>query len=197
MTLKRWLPTFLAFPLGGYLAYATVGSVTDPATAAVGGLLAGAVIGAGQWLALRDLGIDRRWAVVTAAAMTAGSAARGRRHRGGHRDRRPRGHGPRDGRRRRGRAVGAPGLRPAGLGRRHRVGLGARLVHLLRRARAAGRRGLRRLRLERRDRRDGAHRPHDPAARYGGRDLCAGAAGATGASSGVAGAGLVSSGPGV
>ena len=74
MTLKRWFPTFLAFPIGGYLAYATVGSVTDTGTAAVGGLLAGAVIGAGQWLALRGPGIDRRWAVVTAAAMTAGSA---------------------------------------------------------------------------------------------------------------------------
>jgi hypothetical protein len=73
MTLKRWLPTFLAFPIGGYLAYATVGSVGGPGTAAAAGLLAGAVIGAGQWLALRDQGVDRRWAVVTAAAMTAGS----------------------------------------------------------------------------------------------------------------------------
>ena len=26
MTLKRWLPTFLAFPLGGLLAFETVGS---------------------------------------------------------------------------------------------------------------------------------------------------------------------------
>jgi hypothetical protein len=74
MTLKRWLPTFLAFPLGGLLALETVGSVTDPASAAAGGLLAGAVIGAGQWLALRGEGIDRRWPVVTAAAMAAGSA---------------------------------------------------------------------------------------------------------------------------
>ena len=53
MTLKRWLPTFLAFPLGGLLALETVGAVTDPASAAAAGLLAGAVIGAGQWLALR------------------------------------------------------------------------------------------------------------------------------------------------
>ena len=75
MTFKRWIPTFLAFPLGGYLAFGTIGSVDGPATAAAAGLLAGAVIGAGQWLALRDRGVDRRWAVVTAAAMTAGSAA--------------------------------------------------------------------------------------------------------------------------
>ena len=37
MTLKRWLPTFLAFPIGGYLAYATVGSVGGPGTAAAAG----------------------------------------------------------------------------------------------------------------------------------------------------------------
>jgi len=74
MTLKRWLPTFLAFPIGGYLAVLTVGSVVGPATAAAAGLLAGAVIGAGQWLALRSTGIDRRWPVVTALAMSAGSA---------------------------------------------------------------------------------------------------------------------------
>jgi hypothetical protein len=74
MTLKRWLPTFLAFPLGGFLAFETVGSATGPVSAAAGGLLAGAVIGVGQWLALRNQGIDRRWPVFTAAAMTAGSA---------------------------------------------------------------------------------------------------------------------------
>jgi hypothetical protein len=73
MTLKRWIPTFLAFPLGGYLAFATIGSVDGPATAAAAGLLAGAVIGVGQWLALRDR-VDARWAAVTAAAVTAGSA---------------------------------------------------------------------------------------------------------------------------
>jgi hypothetical protein len=74
MTLKRWLPTFLAFPIGGWIAVAAVGSVDGPATAAAGGLLAGAVIGIGQWLALRSHGLDRRWALYTAAAMTAGSA---------------------------------------------------------------------------------------------------------------------------
>lgn len=74
MTFKRWLPTFLAFPLGGLLAIETVGSLHDPATAAAGGLLAGAVIGAGQWLALRSHGIGRRWVAYTAAAMAGGSA---------------------------------------------------------------------------------------------------------------------------
>lgn len=74
MTFKRWLPTFLAFPLGGFLAIETVGSLHDPVSAAAGGLLAGAVIGAGQWLALRPRGIGRRWSGHTAAAMAAGSA---------------------------------------------------------------------------------------------------------------------------
>ena len=75
MTLKRWIPTFLAFPLGGLLALTTVGELQDPATAAAGGLVAGAVIGLGQWLALRSDGIGRRWIGYTAAAMAAGTAA--------------------------------------------------------------------------------------------------------------------------
>jgi hypothetical protein len=74
MTFKRWLPTFLGFPLGGLLAIGVVGSLDDPLTAAAGGLLAGTVIGAAQWLALRPSGISRRWAGYTAAAMAAGSA---------------------------------------------------------------------------------------------------------------------------
>jgi hypothetical protein len=74
MIFKRWLPTFLAFAIGGELAIETVGSLDDPLSAAAGGLLAGAVIGAAQWLALRSRGISRRWAVYTAAAMTGGTA---------------------------------------------------------------------------------------------------------------------------
>jgi len=74
MTLTRWLPTFLGFPLGGFLAIETVGSLNGPLSAAAGGLLAGAVIGGGQWLALRSRGIGRRWIGYTAAAMAAGTA---------------------------------------------------------------------------------------------------------------------------
>jgi hypothetical protein len=74
MTWRRWLPTFLAFPIGGLLAIETVGSLDGPLSAAAGGLLAGAVIGAGQWLALRSRGIGRRWVAYTAAAMAAGTA---------------------------------------------------------------------------------------------------------------------------
>src|SRR5215218_2593464 len=74
MNFKRWLTTFLAFPLGGLLAIETLGSLDDVASGAAGGLLAGAVIGAGQWLALRSRGIGRRWVAYTAAAMAAGTA---------------------------------------------------------------------------------------------------------------------------
>ena len=71
MTFKRWIPTFLAFPLGGLLAMIAIGSLDGPVTAAAGGLLAGAVIGSAQAFAL---GAGRRWAVATAAAMAAGTA---------------------------------------------------------------------------------------------------------------------------
>jgi hypothetical protein len=74
MTFKRWLPTFLGFPVGGLLATQVVGSLHDPLSAAAGGVLAGAVIGGAQWLALRSRGIGRRWVGYTAAAMAAGSA---------------------------------------------------------------------------------------------------------------------------
>jgi hypothetical protein len=74
MTFKRWLPTFLAFPLGGLLAIETVGSLDGPLSAAAGGVLAGGVIGAGQWLALRQHGIGPRWVGCTAAATAAGGA---------------------------------------------------------------------------------------------------------------------------
>src|SRR5436190_1508573 len=40
MTIKRWLPTFLGFPLGGWLAFGAIGSVEGPLSAAAGGLLA-------------------------------------------------------------------------------------------------------------------------------------------------------------
>ena len=73
MTFTRWLPTFLAFPLAGLITIETVGSLSGPASAAAGGLLAGAVIGAGQWLALRPR-VGRRWIGATAAAMAAGAA---------------------------------------------------------------------------------------------------------------------------
>ena len=74
MSFMRWLPTFLGFPIGGYLATQVVGSLQDPVTAAAGGLVAGAIIGGAQWLALRSAGMSPRWVGYTASAMAAGSA---------------------------------------------------------------------------------------------------------------------------
>src|SRR4051794_40195484 len=71
MSFRRWIPTFLGFPLGGLLAIEAVGGVDGPASAAAGGLVAGAAIGAAQWLALRT---TPRWILHTAVAMAAGSA---------------------------------------------------------------------------------------------------------------------------
>lgn len=75
MTLRRWLPTFLAFPLGGGLAILVAGPLDGVPSATLGGLIAGAVIGAGQWLALRPVGIGLRWVLATAVALATGAAS--------------------------------------------------------------------------------------------------------------------------
>lgn len=72
--LIRWIPTFLAFPLAGLVTVATVGPLTSPVAGALGGLLAGAIVGGGQWLALRGLGVGRAWWVATALATSLGTA---------------------------------------------------------------------------------------------------------------------------
>jgi hypothetical protein len=74
MFLARWLPTVVAFPVGGELAILAVGSLDGPLAAAIGGAIAGSVIGAAQWLALRSRGFGWRWALMTALAMAGGGA---------------------------------------------------------------------------------------------------------------------------
>jgi hypothetical protein len=72
MSLYRWLPTFLAFPLGGLLAIEIVGGLDGPLAGAAGGAITGAVLGLAQWLALRPYGVGRDWIAVTAAATAVG-----------------------------------------------------------------------------------------------------------------------------
>jgi hypothetical protein len=73
--LKAWLlwtAGFLAFPIAGVLATALVGRINDAGSALVGGMVAGAVIGTGQWLVARRLLDAQTWIPATALAMGVG-----------------------------------------------------------------------------------------------------------------------------
>jgi hypothetical protein len=76
--LMWWSLGFLAFIVGGAAATLLVGRVDDAVAALVGGIVAGAVVGAGQWLAARGrLGDPRAWIPGTALAMGVGLLAGG------------------------------------------------------------------------------------------------------------------------
>jgi hypothetical protein len=71
-----WLPTFVAFIAGGSLAIAVSGRVDSVPAAVVGGAMAGAVIGTGQWLVLRRLLPGAAWWIAaTAVGQAVGLAA--------------------------------------------------------------------------------------------------------------------------
>ena len=67
-----WTAGFLAFPIGGALATGATGRINDVGSALIGGLVAGAVIGTGQWLVARRLLDPRTWIPATAVAMGIG-----------------------------------------------------------------------------------------------------------------------------
>jgi hypothetical protein len=69
-----WTAGFVAFPIGGALATAATGRIDDFRSALLGGLIAGAVIGAGQWLVARRLLDPKTWIPATAVAMGIGLA---------------------------------------------------------------------------------------------------------------------------
>jgi hypothetical protein len=70
-----WMLAFLAFPLGGWLAFVLVGSVDGALSGALGGALAGAVIGTAQWSALRGhLRVGPGWILATALGVAIGDA---------------------------------------------------------------------------------------------------------------------------
>jgi hypothetical protein len=70
-----WIATAFAFPPAGLLADAVVGGVDSVAAAAAEGVLAGAVIGAVQWLFLRTRSVPATWIVGTAVGMPVGLTA--------------------------------------------------------------------------------------------------------------------------
>ena len=67
-----WTAGFLAFPIAGILAQAAAGRINDAGSALIGGLVAGAVIGTGQWLVARRLLDAKTWIPATAVAMGIG-----------------------------------------------------------------------------------------------------------------------------
>ena len=68
-----WTAGFIAFPIAGVAATAVTGRINDAVSALIGGLVAGAVIGAGQWLVgRRVLGDPWAWIPATAVGMGIG-----------------------------------------------------------------------------------------------------------------------------
>lgn len=67
--LLRWIPTFLAFPLGGLLATLAFGPIRDPLAAAVSGANVGLLLGLAQWWALKPLRLTFDWVWTTALAL--------------------------------------------------------------------------------------------------------------------------------
>lgn len=67
--LIRWMPTFLAFPVGGLLVVLALGPIRDPLGAAVAGAMVGSVLGLAQWWALKPLGVSFDWALSTAVSL--------------------------------------------------------------------------------------------------------------------------------
>lgn len=67
-----WTAGFVAFIIGGALATAVTGRINDFRSAVIGGLIAGAVIGTGQWLVARRLLDPQTWIPATAVAMSIG-----------------------------------------------------------------------------------------------------------------------------
>ena len=69
----RWLGTFIGFPLAGVTARLVAGNIDDVASAALGGLAGGAVLGAVQAVVG---GLDRaewvRWIAATAGGLAVG-----------------------------------------------------------------------------------------------------------------------------
>ena len=68
------LAILLSFPIGGLIADLVVNGVDSVGTAVVGGLIAGAIIGAAEWFVLRRW-VSWLWIPATSVGMAAGLAA--------------------------------------------------------------------------------------------------------------------------
>jgi hypothetical protein len=73
----RWawpVAILVGFPVGGLIANVIVGEIDSIGSALAGGLIAGAVIGTAQWLALRGL-VQWFWIAATSVGMAVGLTA--------------------------------------------------------------------------------------------------------------------------
>jgi hypothetical protein len=74
---RMWLwpvAILLGFPIGGYIADLVINGVDSVGTAIIGGLIAGAIIGAAEWFALRQW-VSWLWIPATSVGMAAGLTA--------------------------------------------------------------------------------------------------------------------------
>jgi hypothetical protein len=67
--LIRWVPTLLAFPIGGALAKLAFGGASNLGKSVGGGLIVGITVGLIQFVSLRKFGINTSWIAATAIAM--------------------------------------------------------------------------------------------------------------------------------
>ena len=71
----RWLPTFIGFPVGGFVAELVAGPVDGLAAALLAGAITGLVLGAVQAWAMGSSGPPaQRWIVATTAGLAVGLA---------------------------------------------------------------------------------------------------------------------------
>jgi hypothetical protein len=66
--LIRWIPTLLAFPLGGAIAKITFGGASNLGKSVGGGLIVGVTVGLIQFIALKKYGVSSSWITATAIA---------------------------------------------------------------------------------------------------------------------------------
>jgi hypothetical protein len=67
--LLRWIPTFLAFPIGGLLAKLIFGSASSLSKSVGGGLIVGLVVGLIQYASLKKYGVSTAWVAASAIAL--------------------------------------------------------------------------------------------------------------------------------
>jgi hypothetical protein len=66
----RWVPTLLAFPIGGAIAKIAFGGASTVGKSVGGGLIVGLTVGLIQFIALNKYGVSTSWIAATAIATT-------------------------------------------------------------------------------------------------------------------------------